>query len=259
MPPKIIKKPINAINTNNAQKPHINQSHEKINHDKIIKDNPQSNNINQNNIMELHVNKMDDIDIKTFSYEKEIGKLYNFKTDMSKIIKSEVILFALKNINRTDGIFKLANYVPFQIAVNIEEGVFEFTLCSISNEKTDMCHFSVNMYNDKINSLCKNLDQNDTRIDNKTLYPLLLDGSIDGYLLPFMSPHQIHPQRWKKELDRRQRKEEAKNKTETTGMYKCSKCGARESITHQTQMRSADEPMTIIVTCMKCYKTFKTQ
>ncbi|XP_028759112.1 transcription elongation factor TFIIS-like [Neltuma alba] len=43
----------------------------------------------------------------------------------------------------------------------------------------------------------------------------------------------------------------------TTDQFKCGKCGKRESIFHQMQTRSADEPMTTYVTCVSCNHHWK--
>jgi len=43
----------------------------------------------------------------------------------------------------------------------------------------------------------------------------------------------------------------------TEGVYKCSNCGGRKTIQHEQQTRSADEPMTLFITCLNCKKTWK--
>ena len=40
------------------------------------------------------------------------------------------------------------------------------------------------------------------------------------------------------------------------GLFTCRRCGSKETISAQTQTRSADEPMTIKVTCIQCGKTW---
>lgn len=43
----------------------------------------------------------------------------------------------------------------------------------------------------------------------------------------------------------------------TEGVYKCRVCGGRKTIQHEQQTRSADEPMTLFITCLKCKTTWK--
>ena len=43
----------------------------------------------------------------------------------------------------------------------------------------------------------------------------------------------------------------------TEGVYKCKKCGGKRTIQHEQQTRSADEPMTLFITCVDCKNTWK--
>ena len=43
----------------------------------------------------------------------------------------------------------------------------------------------------------------------------------------------------------------------TEGVYKCRNCGGKKTIQHEQQTRSADEPMTIFITCLKCKNVWK--
>jgi len=43
------------------------------------------------------------------------------------------------------------------------------------------------------------------------------------------------------------------------GAYKCGKCGSEETISAEKQTRSADEPMTVHVTCTACNNRWRVQ
>ena len=43
----------------------------------------------------------------------------------------------------------------------------------------------------------------------------------------------------------------------TSGVYKCKKCGGDKTVQHEMQTRSADEPMTLFITCVNCQTTWK--
>ena len=43
----------------------------------------------------------------------------------------------------------------------------------------------------------------------------------------------------------------------TEGMYNCRICGGKKTIQHEQQTRSADEPMTLFITCVNCKYTWK--
>ena len=43
----------------------------------------------------------------------------------------------------------------------------------------------------------------------------------------------------------------------TEGVYKCRVCGGRKTIQHEQQTRSADDPMTLFITCLNCKNTWR--
>ena len=45
----------------------------------------------------------------------------------------------------------------------------------------------------------------------------------------------------------------------TEGVYRCRNCGGKRTIQHEQQTRSADEPMTLFITCVDCKNTWKGQ
>ena len=107
-----------------------------------------------------------------------------------------------------------------------------------------------------VEEICENLDTKNSRINNKTLLPKILENQIDPFVISFLNPYQIHPERWKKELDQQIETRKIANDMPTTDLYKCYKCGARKSIVAQIQIRSADEPMTLFITCTECHNTY---
>jgi hypothetical protein len=85
----------------------------------------------------------------------------------------------------------------------------------------------------------------------------LLDNKINPAYVAFMSPAQLHPQKWLYWVKKKEYKEIRKNSIVYSDAYKCFKCGERKTKVTQAQTRSADEPMTTFVTCLVCYNTFK--
>jgi len=196
------------------------------------------------------------ISIDNFDLKKEFCSFYNFKTIYSEDFKKEHIIELSKNINRDESIKKLREYVNYyMIAEDIESGIFEYTLISGTINKI-LPSLLPNIYEDKIDYLCKNLDENDKFICNKTLKKNIIKKIINPYFLAFLSPEQIHPQRWGPILQKIEEKTNLENSSNSTDLYKCYKCGERKCKTSQMQTRSADEPMTIFITCLNCYNTF---
>lgn len=217
------------------------------------KDIPHNNNISKNKMPSKEIKH----DILNFNFMDECLKLVELKT--SATVNPDVILYAVQNINRNKGLFLFSEHVPYDIADKIEKGLFEFSLITVSRYPSDSICFVENVYYDKLRDIYCNLDTKNSRINNQTLSISLLNGSIDPYFVAFMSPQQIHPVQWIKELDKVRITEAIGDNKKVTDIYKCRKCGERKSTTSQMQTRSADEPPTIFVTCLVCYNTFRTQ
>ena len=50
---------------------------------------------------------------------------------------------------------------------------------------------------------------------------------------------------------------EQKHAKVTSGVYKCAKCGCDKTRQYEMQTRSADEPMTLFITCVECGNSWK--
>jgi DNA-directed RNA polymerase subunit M/transcription elongation factor TFIIS len=197
--------------------------------------------------------------ISNFDMTAELMSMFNFRTSASSCIRDDVMLFAVKNLDRKNAIMALANFLPVDLADKVEQGILEYSMIQISNENPDVVHFLSNTYQAVVNDICVNLDVNNLRIDNQTLTPSLIDGGLDPRLVAFMTPQQIHPARWSKLLEQKKIAEDADNNKKVTDIYKCKKCFHKKTSTFMIQLRSSDEPMTIFVTCLVCYNTFTTQ
>lgn len=188
--------------------------------------------------------------------KKTINRFLNFKTKNSLDINMDLILYAFKCIDRRESIKKLRNIIDLNnIVYYLERGIFEFSLLHITNFNLNY-NLLESVYNDKLYDLCCNLDINDKKINNKTLLPTILEGNIDPHFIAFLSPEQLHPMRWNDIILKKQRTADTLNNLQTTDKYKCMKCGERKFKVTEIQLRSADEPMSRIHTCMCCGTTF---
>lgn len=132
----------------------------------------------------------------------------------------------------------------------IMEGIDLFVdeYCKINDICTSMS--SVIKLN-KCRSILYNIDPN-SRSNNDTLLDNIKKGRIDISQIPFMSPSAIHPLRWANEIAKKRVFDEQEGKVITSNLYKCRKCKDNKCTAIQIQLRSADEPMTNIVTCTSC-------
>ncbi len=100
----------------------------------------------------------------------------------------------------------------------------------------------------------------DSPVKNPRLLTRVLDGEFTLYELPAMTSYEMFPEKWfelKDKLLQREQKILEGNKSRATDQFKCRRCGKRECTYYELQTRSADEPMTIFITCLNCGKEWR--
>lgn len=190
------------------------------------------------------------------SMDREYINRYKFKTRNSNDITYKLITIAEKTIDREFGRIQLLKYVNRQITADqIEMGIFEFTLIHVIVNNIPN-HFVVNIYHDKLNDLCDNLNINDERINNKTLINTVLSNGFNPYFTAFLPPELLHPANWANVIERIKLREKVANEIQTTDIYKCAKCHERKFKIYELQLRCADEPSSKICMCVVCGHVF---
>jgi transcription elongation factor S-II len=190
--------------------------------------------------------------IGPFSHTK-----YNFIIDNSVDIKDSWIQFAELCIDRAKNQIILSNLLTnIDIAVKIESSIFEYSLNYCQNNTFNKNYIKPT-YHDKFLNILSNLDENKNGIQNKTFKKNLLEGKINPNYVAFLSPAQIHPEKWSHVLKKKEYIEQRENNISYSDAYKCFKCGESKSKITQAQTRSADEPMTTFVVCLVCHNTFR--
>ena len=197
-----------------------------------------------------------ELEFDNFSYDREFIKRQKFIMTNSCYLPISLIKFAETQVDRkktVDNIDKFINCLC--VSVQIEKGLFEFTLNYIKTSLLEQTDFNA-IYTDKLNEICDNLDMKNDNINNQTLMPALLDGSISPQTLSFLKMYQLHPQQWKHIIDKNNLRDLTLYTVNSTDEFKCGRCGERKHTYYITQTRSADEPATIFYTCINCKKTF---
>ncbi len=198
---------------------------------------------------------IDEINIDKCKYASNSDKIL-FMTDNMKTIPISKIRLLENKINRTETMTKIAKLIKdIDAAVRIESGIFEFTLvyCSMKSYIDSMLSA---VYNDKVFDTLQNLDPNNV-VQNKTLCNAIYDGTINPQTIAFLRPRDVHPDRWDSLVKKAELKEYKKNNMAVTDLYTCWKCKEKRCKVMQLQMRSSDEPMTSIITCLNCYTVMK--
>jgi DNA-directed RNA polymerase subunit M/transcription elongation factor TFIIS len=140
-------------------------------------------------------------------------------------------------------------------ATNLEIGVFNATIDAAEEKnipKQWESQFFVELYKSKCRSVYSNLSE-------EVLSRVIAD-EIKPHEIAFMTHQQLDPAKWKPMIDTLMKREASKYETFTqamTDMYTCSKCKSKRTIYRSAQVRSADEPETIFVTCLDCGKKWK--
>jgi len=184
------------------------------------------------------------------------NKNYNFVIENSIDIKDSWIEFGESNINRSENQIILSNLLNnIDMAIKIELSIFEYALNYCQNNKYDQNYIKP-VYEDKFNFIISNIKNLDG-INNLSFKQNLLDEKINPSYVAFLSPAQIHPEKWMYYLKKREYIEQRENNIAYSDAYKCYKCGESKCKITQAQTRSADEPMTTFVVCLVCHNTFK--
>lgn len=97
-------------------------------------------------------------------------------------------------------------------------------------------------------------------VGNRRLLKRVQEGELKMADLARLEDMELYPENWKRLQDQqlvREQKWLEGNKMVATDMFKCNRCGKKETTYYEMQTRSADEPMTIFITCVNCGKKWK--
>lgn len=142
------------------------------------------------------------------------------------------------------------------IVSNLEKGVYNYSLDSATKKKIVKKwenQYFVQIYLDRVKSIFINLT-------NETLLNKIVEKKIKAHELAFMTHQEMNEERWKALIELQQIKEENKYAPKieaSTDDFTCFKCKSKECTHYQLQTRSADEPMTTFVTCIRCSNRWK--
>lgn len=149
---------------------------------------------------------------------------------------------------------EMDEWLALEPATNIERGVYNVTI-QLATQANIARKWSnprfMDMYYQRMISVLSNLDSS-SYVQNKTLLPRLMHHEMLPHEVAFLSPAELCPERWASVKESLRHNETDYVPTEFVTLYKCSKCGARKTTIHELQTRSADEPMTLFITCFNC-------
>lgn len=144
----------------------------------------------------------------------------------------------------------------------IERGIYNYSLDKADKKNIVKLwdnNFFKQIYIDKCRSLYSNLSKH-SYVHNIRLLTRLQEKEFKPRDLAFMTPQHIFPEQWKELLDRKYKKDKVLYETKPEAMtdqFKCGRCKKRQCSYFELQTRSADEPMTVFITCINCGKRWK--
>jgi transcription elongation factor S-II len=141
-------------------------------------------------------------------------------------------------------------------AANLEKGIYNWALKEATNRKVVKKwdnQFFIQIYLDHLRSIFVNLR-------NGKLIQMVTNGEIKAHELAFMTHHEMKPEKWDEMIKAKSIRDKSKfeqNIEASTDTFTCRKCRSKKCTYYQMQTRSADEPMTVFVTCLDCSTRWK--
>jgi len=150
----------------------------------------------------------------------------------------------------------------FKLSKIIEKSIYNYVI-QLSKEKNIRRNWDnklfINLYISKIRSIYSNLKK-DSYIKNNNFIERIKSKEIDAEKIGMLSVYDIFPNNWKELINIKSKRDKLKYELKPEAMsnlFKCRKCGSRETSYYEVQTRSADEPMTQFITCLNCENRWK--
>jgi transcription elongation factor S-II len=143
-----------------------------------------------------------------------------------------------------------------KIAENLEKGIYNFCIKEAGErnivKKWDNVHFT-QLYLDRLRTVYINIQKGELKTK-------ILKKEIKAHEIAFMTHQEMAPEKWRQLMEDKKIRDEnryAPKLEASTDNFTCRKCKSKECSYYQLQTRSADEPMTTFVTCIKCGTRWK--
>jgi DNA-directed RNA polymerase subunit M/transcription elongation factor TFIIS len=164
-----------------------------------------------------------------------------------------------KCIQNLSNIAKIADQ---DICNEIEVGIYNWCIdYAIKKEiiRSWKNHLFCKLYKTKAISVISNLDK-DSYIKNERFYDRFLSNEFNAKEIAYLNRENQFPELWRSYIDAKLKHSEnvfEEKPSAMTDKFKCGKCKKRECSYREVQLRSADEPMTLFITCINCGNRWK--
>jgi transcription elongation factor S-II len=156
----------------------------------------------------------------------------------------------------------LEEYFPKETIRLLEKNIFEASYHFAQKQyiaRTWKSPQFIEIYRQILRSTLFNLHP-ESPVKNQRLLKRVIDGEFSLESIPHMTSYELFPENWfelKDKLLQREQKILEGNKSRATDQFKCRRCHKSECTYYELQTRSADEPMTIFITCLNCGKEWR--
>jgi DNA-directed RNA polymerase subunit M/transcription elongation factor TFIIS len=136
-------------------------------------------------------------------------------------------------------------------AINLEKGVHNWALKEATNKKVVKKWdnpFFVQIYIDHLRSIYMNLK-------NGNLIKMVKNAEIKSQDIAFMTHQEFCPEKWEELIKAKSIRDKNKfeqNVEAMTDTFTCRKCKSKRCSYYALQTRSADESMTLYISCLCC-------
>ena len=144
------------------------------------------------------------------------------------------------------------------IVGNIEKSVYNWAIREATAKQLVRIQWDnplfVQLYVDRLRSVYTNLST------NAALVQRIVSGDVSPETVGSMTHQEMNPERWDDIIELKKKRDHSKyqmNMVANTDLYKCSRCKSTQCNYTTQQIRSADEAMTVFVTCLSCGKQWK--
>jgi DNA-directed RNA polymerase subunit M/transcription elongation factor TFIIS len=133
---------------------------------------------------------------------------------------------------------KLYDVLQHNMSSNVEQGLYDYA-CEFATSKGIPINWEnllfVHIYKQKFLLLLQ-------KLHDDCFVQSILDGNVLPKEVPYTSDF---------------REQDTQQEEVADGIFECRKCGSKKTTYYSLQTRSADEPMTNFITCVKCNHRWK--
>ena len=141
---------------------------------------------------------------------------------------------------------QLTECLPEKTAANAERSIYNYAIQTCEKNAIDIdweAQLFVHVYSLKALHILEIIEKDDK------LKQHIVENKM-GKMLGFLKPHQL-------DMNNKETQKDVSEESEVDGLFKCPKCKFKKTTYYSVQTRSADEPMTNFITCLKCSHRWK--